>query len=270
MKTKFSGILTLLLAFAVQLTFAQDKVISGTVADESGLPLPGVNIIVKGTSNGTQSDFDGKYSINAKTGDVLSFTYVGLKKQEITIQASSTINVVMKEDAAVLDEVVVTALGITREKKSLGYSTQQIEGEELVETRNPNALSSLSGKVAGVQISNSSGSLGGSTRIVLRGIGSITQNNRPLIVVDGVPLDNSNYNSNGAQTGGGGVDIGDTGFDINPDDIASMNVLKGGAAAALYGNRANNGAIIITTKTGKAGKSEVTFTSGVSMENVSI
>lgn len=270
MKTKFSGILTLLLAFLVQISFAQEKSISGTVSDNSGLPLPGVNIIIKGTTTGTQTDFDGNYTITAASGDVLSFTYIGLKDQEVTVGASNTINVTMEEDAAVLDEVVVTALGITREKKSLGYSTQQLAGDELTEARNSNALSSLSGKVAGVQISNSSGNLGGSTRIVLRGIGSITQNNKPLIVVDGVPLDNSNYNSTGAQTGGGGIDYGDTGFDINPDDIASMNVLKGGAAAALYGNRANNGAIIITTKTGKAGKSEITLTSGVSMESVSI
>ena len=270
MRTQFRVILTLLIVLVVHTSYAQDKVVSGTITDQSGLPLPGVNIIVKGTTTGTQSDFDGKYSINANEGATLSFTYIGLKAQEVKVGASNTLNITMQEDAAMLDEVVVTALGITREKKSLGYSTQQIEGEELVESRNANALGALSGKVAGVQISTPSGNLGGSTRIILRGIGSITQNNRPLIVVDGVPLDNSNYNSTGTQTGGGGVDFGDTGFDINPDDIASMNVLKGGAAAALYGNRANNGAIIITTKSGKAGKSEITLNSGVSFESVSI
>ncbi|MBO3098424.1 SusC/RagA family TonB-linked outer membrane protein [Gelidibacter pelagius] len=270
MRTQFRVILTLLVVLVAHTLYAQDKVVSGTITDQSGLPLPGVNIIVKGTTTGTQSDFDGKYSINADTGDVLSFTYIGLKSQEITVGASNTLNVTMQEDAAMLDEVVVTALGISREKKSLGYSTQQIAGEELVESRNANALGALSGKVAGVQISSPSGNLGGSTRIVLRGIGSITQNNRPLIVVDGIPLDNSNYNSTGTQTGGGGVDYGDTGFDINPDDIASMNVLKGGAAAALYGNRANNGAILITTKSGKSGKSEITFNSGISFESISI
>src|SRR5690606_3405380 len=149
MKTKFSGILTLLLAFAVQLTFAQDKVISGTVADESGLPLPGVNIIVKGTTNGTQTDFDGKYSINAKTGDVLSFTYVGLKSQEVTVGTSNTLNVTMQEDASVLDEVVVTALGIKREKKSLGYATQEVKGEAVSNVKSSNFVNSLSGRVAG-------------------------------------------------------------------------------------------------------------------------
>lgn len=122
MKTKFSGILTLFLAFIVHLTYAQEKTVSGTVSDESGLPLPGVNIIVKGTTNGTQSDFDGYYSISANSGDVLTFSYVGMKTQEVTVGASNTINVTLIEDAAVLDEVVVTALGIKREKKSLGYA----------------------------------------------------------------------------------------------------------------------------------------------------
>lgn len=269
MKFKLTSLLTLLLAFVVQISFAQQQGVTGTVTDENGMPLPGATVVIKGTTTGVSTDFDGNFSIDASTGQTLTISYVGYASKSVAIGNSMVVDVALEPDN-VLEEVVVTALGITREKKSLGYSTQQIAGEELTESRNANALSALSGKVAGVQISNSSGNLGGSTRIVLRGIGSITQNNRPLMVVDGVPLDNTNYNSTGAQTGGGGVDFGDTGFDINPDDIASMNVLKGGAAAALYGNRANNGAIIITTKSGKAGKSEVTFTSGVSMESVSI
>src|SRR5210317_1089859 len=151
MKTKFSGILTLLLAFVVQLTFAQEKTISGTVSDNSGLPLPGVNIIVKGTTNGTQTDFDGNYSITASTGDVLVFSYVGQTTQEVTVGASNTISVSMQEDAALLDEVVVTALGISREKKSLGYSSQEVGGEEVSTVKQANIVNSLSGKVSGVQ-----------------------------------------------------------------------------------------------------------------------
>ncbi|MGC1633171.1 MAG: carboxypeptidase-like regulatory domain-containing protein [Gelidibacter sp.] len=142
MKTLLCVILTLFLVLVAHTSYAQDKVISGTISDGSGLPLPGVNIIVKGTSTGTQSDFDGKYSIEAKTGDVLSFTYVGLKPQEITVGSSNLINVTMKEDAAMLDEVIITALGVSREKKSLGYSVQDLGGEEINKTKPTNALSS--------------------------------------------------------------------------------------------------------------------------------
>lgn len=270
MKTNLTRILTLLLGFSVQLTFAQERTITGTVTNEDGLPLPGVNIVIQGTTTGVQTDFDGNYAIDAEEGDVLVFSFVGLETAEYIVEDTNIIDVILTADEAMLDEVVVTALGITREKKSLGYSTQQVAGEELAESRSSNALNTLSGRVAGVQISNASGNLGGSTRIVLRGIGSITQNNKPLIVVDGIPLDNSNYNSAGAQTGSGGYDFGDTGFDINPDDIESINVLKGGSAAALYGNRANNGAIIITTKSGTKGRAEITVNSGVSFENINV
>ena len=249
---------------------AQQKTVSGQVTDQQGIPLPGVNVIVQGTQNGTQTDFDGNYSISANEGQTLLFTYLGLKDVLRNIETSNTINVQMEEGTQLLDEIVVTALGISREKKSLGYATQAVAGEELTQSRQSNALSALSGRVAGVQISSASGNLGGSTRILLRGAGSITQNNRPLIVVDGIPLDNSNFNTRGTQTGGGGYDFGDTGFDINPDDIETMNVLKGGAAAALYGSRANNGVIIITTKSGKNGKSEIVINSGVSFETINI
>ena len=270
MKTKFSKILTLLLVLVVQMTFAQQKTVTGSVADESGLPLPGVNIIIKGTSTGVQTDFDGNYSIQASQGDVLVFSFIGLQTAEYPVGSNNMINVTLQGDAAILDEVVVTALGITREKKSLGYSTTEVGGEELAESRNSNAVSALSGRVAGVQISAPSGNLGGSTRILLRGAGSITQENKPLFVVDGIPLDNSNYNSADAQRGVGGRDYGDATFDINPDDIETMSVLKGGAAAALYGSRANNGVIIITTKSGKAGKGEIVVNSGVSFESAYI
>jgi TonB-linked SusC/RagA family outer membrane protein len=265
MKTKFSGILTLLLAFIVQFTFAQEIAISGTISDQSGLPLPGVNIIVKGTTNGTQSDFDGRYSIKAKTGDVLTFSYVGLKKMEVTVGTSSTINATMMEDAAVLDEVVVTALGIKREEKALGYSVQSIKGEGLTEARESNISNAISGKIAGVQVTGTSGSVGASSRIVLRGNSSITGNNEPLYVVDGVPIDNRSYGNAGS---GGGVDLPNGAADINPDDIESISVLKGPNAAALYGLRAGNGVIVITTKRGSGDqKFSVTLNNNVTFSN---
>jgi TonB-dependent SusC/RagA subfamily outer membrane receptor len=250
--------------------FAQSQEVTGTVTDNSGLPLPGVNVIEDGTSNGTQTDFDGNFSIEVKKEAILVFSYLGMKKQRVTIGIQSSIQVTLMNDTGQLDEVVITALGITREKKSLGYSTQQVGGEDLTVTRNSNAVNSLSGRVAGVQVSNSSGNLGGSTRILIRGIGSVTQENKPLFVIDGVPLANNNFNAGGASTGGGGRDFGDTVSDINPDDIESMQVLKGGPAAALYGNRASNGVILITTKSGKKGKGQVTVNSGISFESVNI
>ena len=267
MKTKFSGILTLLLAFVVQLTFAQEKTISGIISDNSGLPIPGVNILVKGTTNGTQSDFDGKFSINGKSGDVLVFSYLGLKTQQVTVGASNTVNVTMLEDAAVLDEVVVTALGIKREKKSLGYATQEVKGDAVSAVKSQNFVNSLSGKVAGLSI-KTSGNLGGSTNVVIRGNNSIAGNNQALFVVDGIPVDNSNSNSGNQKTGRGGYDYGNAASDINPDDIESINVLKGAAATALYGSRASNGVVMITTKKGQTQKGiGVTINSSVTMGN---
>ena len=277
MKTKFSGILTLLLAFVVQLTFAQEKTISGTISDQSGIPLPGVNIIVKGTTNGTQTDFDGNYSITANVGDVLSYSYVGQQSQELTVGASNTMDVSMVEDAALLDEVVVTALGIKRDKKSLGYATQEVKGDAVSDVKSQNFVNSLSGKVAGLNI-KPSGTLGGSTQVVIRGSASVIGNNQALFVVDGVPMDNGNNNEivtaiaseSRRQVGGrGGYDYGNAASDINPDDIESINVLKGAAASALYGSRAANGVIMITTKKGKKGKGlGITINSSITVGNV--
>jgi TonB-linked SusC/RagA family outer membrane protein len=253
MKTKFSGILTLLLAFVVQLTFAQEKTISGTISDPSGLPLPGATVIVKGTSSGTSTDFDGKYSINANTGATLVFSFVGYTTKEIKVGASSTINVQLSEDASLLDEVVITALGIKREKKSLGYATQEVTGETVSKVQSQNFVNSLSGKIAGLDI-KSSGTLGGSVNAVIRGSSSIAGNNQALFVVDGVPVNNDTPNTSNQSTGRGGYDYGNAAADINPDDIESINVLKGAAASALYGSRAANGVIMITTKKGRKQK----------------
>jgi len=263
MKTKFSGILTLLLAFVVQFTFAQEKTISGTVTDESG-PLPGVSVVIKGTTTGTETDFDGKYSINANTGDVLQFSFIGMTTKAVTIGTSNTINVVLEADN-VLEEVVVTALGIKREEKALGYSVQSIAGDGMTEARESNITNAISGKVAGVQVTGTSGSVGASSRIVLRGNSSITGNNEPLYVVDGVPIDNRSFGDAGS---GGGVDLPNGAADINPDDIESVTVLKGPNAAALYGLRAGNGVIVITTKRGNANKKfSVSFNTNVTLSN---
>ncbi len=250
MKTKFNGILTLLLVFFVQLTFAQEKTISGAVTDDTGLPLPGVNIIIKGTATGTQSDFDGNYSIEANEGQTLVFSYVGFETQEVLVGTSNTIDVAMQAGSA-LDEVVVTALGVSREKQSLGYSTQQVEGEDIATVKGNNFTNALSGKVSGLQIRRNN-NFGGSTNVVIRGNTSLTGDNQALFVVDGVPISNRNTNSaNQATASGNYYDYGNAAADINPDDIESINVLKGAAASALYGSRAANGVIIITTKKGK-------------------
>ncbi|GGG42048.1 SusC/RagA family TonB-linked outer membrane protein [Bizionia arctica] len=264
MKTKFSGILTLFLAFVVQFTFAQEKTISGTVSDENGLPLPGVNIIVKGTTNGTQTDFDGNYSISASAGDVLSYSFVGYTNKDMTVgSASNMISFSMIPDVTAIDEVVVTALGIKKEERSIGYSSQNLKSNDLNEIPVTNVVDALTGKIAGVNITKSSGDVGASTRIVIRGISTIYGSAQPLIVVDGVVMNNSSF----AETNTG-TDLPNGLADINPEDIADLNVLKGGAATSLYGMRGTNGVIVITTKTGTKKESlGISINSNVSFSN---
>ena len=270
MRTKFSGFLTLILALIVQITFAQEKTVTGVITDQDGLPLPGANVVVKGTSNGTQTDFDGNYSIQANTGDILVYSFVGQKTEERTVGASNSINITLGMDAQALDEVVVTALGISKKEKALAFSAPKVDSESLNNAQNDNAISALSGKVAGVSINSPSGNLGGSQRILIRGVNSVTGNNQPLFVVDGIPMDNSNFNTTDTQRGGGGVDWGSAINDLNPQDIESMTVLKG-AAAALYGSRAANGVILVTTKKGKKKKGlGITINSSISFDQVAI
>lgn len=253
MKLKFNGFLVLLIVLMAQITFAQERVVSGVVSDNAGMPLPGVSVLVKGTKSGSQTDFDGKFSIKATSSQVLIFSYVGMKTREITA-SSTSLKVKLESDSQELSEVVVTtALGIKREKKSLGYSTQEVKGDAVANVKSSNFVNSLSGKVAGLDI-KSSGTLGGSTQVIIRGNNSIAGNNQALFVVDGVPIDNSNTNSSDQVTGRGGYDYGNAASDINPDDIETINVLKGAAATALYGSRASNGVIMITTKKGKGQK----------------
>jgi len=253
MKLKFNGILVLLLALVAQITFAQERAVSGKVSDNTGMPLPGVSVLVKGTKAGAQTDFDGNYTIKASPSQVLIFSYVGMTTQEVKA-SSTTVNVKLSADSQELSEVVVTtALGIKRDKKALGYATQEVKGEAVSNVKSSNFVNSLSGKVAGLDI-KSSGTLGGSTQVIIRGNNSIAGNNQALFVVDGVPVDNSNSNTRDQTTGRGGYDYGNAASDINPDDIESINVLKGAAATALYGSRASNGVIMITTKKGKMQK----------------
>jgi TonB-linked SusC/RagA family outer membrane protein len=267
MKTKLNGFLTLFIALLVQISFAQERIVTGVVTDNSGMPIPGVNVLVKGTKLGTQTDFDGKFSISASPTQTLVFNFVGMKSQEV-VASSATINVKMKDDAVELEGVVVTALGIKREKKSLGYSTQEVKGSDVSDTPITNFADALSGEVAGLDV-QSSGTLGGSSNIIIRGYNSISGSNQALVVIDGTPVLNDTNNSADQRTGRGGYDYGNAAMDINPDDIESINVLKGAAATALYGSRASNGALIITTKKGKKGEGiGVSFTSSITAGTV--
>ncbi len=270
MKTKFKGFLTLLLALVVQITLAQEKTVSGTVSEASG-PLPGVSVSIKGTAKGTETDFDGKYTIKVKTGDVLRFSYLGYKTTLKTVGSSNTIDVTMVEDASVLDEIVVTALGISKKEKAIGYAIQKVEGESIDEAKEPNIVNSLQGKIAGVQIQGSPSSLGGSSRITIRGSNSFLGNNQPLFIVDGVPISNASYTSQSQAIGfgGGSYDYGNAASEIDPSNIETMSVLKGAAATAIYGSRGSNGVILITTKSGKNQKGlGVSFDSSVTFDQV--
>lgn len=249
MRTKFRGILTLLLALVVQMTFAQEKTVSGTVTESSGQPLPGASIVVRGTTTGTQTDFDGKYAIKAKVGDVLVFSYVGMEAKTVTVGADNTINVSLEEGLQ-LEEVIVTAQGIKREKKALGYAVAEVSSDRLEQRAEGDIGRVLSGKASGVQITQQSGVSGSGTSIIIRGLSSFSGSNQPLFIVDGVPF-SSATNAQGSFVDGNN---GSSRFlDLDPNNIASVNVLKGLAAATLYGTEGHNGVILITTKNGTAG-----------------
>ncbi|WP_299549305.1 TonB-dependent receptor [Seonamhaeicola sp.] len=258
------------LLFVVQFSFAQEKDITGTVTSKAdGIPLPGVNVIVQGTTNGTQTDFDGNYSLTVNVGDVLVFSYVGMTTAQITVADSNTINVQLEEDAQQLKEVVVTALGIKKTRKSLTYAAQDINADELNKARQTNPINSLSGKVSGVSITRSSSGVGGSVKVTLRGNSSIG-NNQPLYVVDGVPLSNPSASQPAETFGdinGGNRDGGDALALINPDDIESLTVLKGASASALYGSAGLNGVILIATKKGRSGSFKVDFASNLTVDS---
>ncbi|GAB2987422.1 SusC/RagA family TonB-linked outer membrane protein [Mucilaginibacter puniceus] len=265
--------LCLLATLCVTQVFVQNRTITGTVtAKEDGLPLPGVTVRIKGTDQGVSTDANGKFSISVQTGAILSFTYIAYISQDITVGASSVIDVVLAEDNQQLSEVVVTALGISRDKKSLGYATQQLNADEITRGQNIGLAGAIQGKVSGVEITPSSGMPGASARITIRGSRSLnaTGNNSPLYVIDGLPISSDNdFNTGNSVTGS---DYANRALDIDPNDIETLNILKGQAASALYGIRASNGAIVITTKSGKnaIGKPQVTINSNTTFDKISV
>lgn len=254
MKRQLTLFLSLLLFIPIY-GYAEDEVthqivqqtskVRGTVTDEQGEPLIGASIAIKGTTSGVITDFNGQFSIDASKSATLIISYVGYRVEEVQVKGQSNLKIVLKEDSKIIDEVVVTALGIKRERKALGYSLGEVKGEELAKAKETNVINSLAGKIPGLVVSQTAGGPSGSSRVIVRGSTEMTGNNQPLYVVDGVPLDNTNYGSAGTY---GGYDLGDGISSINPDDIESMSVLKGPAASALYGSRASHGVILITTK----------------------
>jgi len=242
--------LALMLFLSVQ-AYSQTRVLTGTVvAEEDGTPIPGVTVLDKTNQTGTTTDVDGKYSINVNENTVLVFSFIGFSNQEFTVGNRSQLDVEMSEDASELNEVVVTALGLTKEKRKLGYAVSTVSSDVMDKAREPNVANSLTGQVAGLVVKGTNGGPQGSSNIVLRGLPSISGTGSPLFVINGVPMDNSQRGSAGQW---GGSDNGDGIGNLSPDDIESMTVLKGQAASALYGARASNGVILITTKTAKKG-----------------
>jgi TonB-linked SusC/RagA family outer membrane protein len=264
MKTRLQFLLTLLTTLVMQISFAQERTVSGTVSDSSGMPLPGASVVVKGTTTAATADFDGKYQITASPTQTLVFSFLGMETKEVPA-TSTTINVTLADEATMLEGVVVTAVGIKREKASIGAATTTLKSEEIVRGSQGNIADAIKGKVAGVIISNASTDPGASSGVIIRGFNTLSGSNQPLYVVDGVPISNQT-NYSGSLSGG--YDFGRGSADINPEDIESMTILKGASAAALYGARAANGVIMITTKKGKAGKLSVDFSTTTFMTQI--
>jgi TonB-linked SusC/RagA family outer membrane protein len=264
MKQKIKKVLMMSCLLVSGVIFAQVKMVNGTVSDSDGVPLPGASIVSIETNEGATTDFDGNFSISVQEGATIEFSFIGYEKQQVVVGESSTINVTLVQGNA-LSEVVVTSFGIKREEKTLAYSTQTVGSEELTQARDINVANSLNGRAAGVEIRKSSSGAGGSTRIVLRGNKSLSGNSQPLIVIDGVPM----VNNVGGQPGmWGGIDEGDGLSQVNPDDVESITILKGANASILYGSQGANGVVVITTKSGEAGDTKVTFNSGITSESV--
>lgn len=262
MKTKFNGFLTLLLALLVQVTFAQEKTVTGTVSDASG-PLPGVTVLLKGTKTGTTSDFDGKFSVKANTGNVLVFSFVGMQTAERTVGASNVINVTMQESAESLEEIVIMGYGSQRKTEITG-STVQVNADAIAQVPVSTVDQVLQGKVAGLVFSGNSGTPGSASDIRIRGVSSITAGNEPLYVIDGVPMNNNNVSATAAGSSLSALSS------INSANIESITVLKDASATAAYGARGANGVIVITTKGGKSGKTTFNYSSSYGISNDAI
>ena len=245
----------------------QSVTTKGTVVDAKGEPLIGVSILEKGTTNGTITDFDGNFTLQTAKGATLEISYIGYKTLSLPVKADFD-KITMTEDTEVLEEVVVTALGIKRSEKALSYNVQQVGGDKLTGIKDANFMNSLNGKVAGVTI-NSSSTAGGASRVVMRGVKSITSNNLALYVIDGVPM--FNMMNGGDQASIYSTQPGTDGVaDINPEDIESISMLTGPSAAALYGNTAASGVVLITTKKGAVGKTSVTVSNNTTFSKVSM
>ncbi len=246
----------------------QNAKVTGVVEDALG-PVAGASVVIKGTTNGTMTDMDGNFTLDGvKKGDIIQISFLGYATQDIPYTGQASVSVHLEEDTQKLDEVVVTALGMKRDKKALGYAMQELKGDDLLSSREPNLANSLSGKVSGLQIVRSSNGVGGSSKIVLRGNSSLSGSNQPLIVVDGTPMDNFTGGVDDVW-GNSGTDMGNGLSDINPEDIESMTVLKGASAAALYGSRAGNGVILITTKSGRKNEGlGITVNAGITTESI--
>ncbi len=262
--------------FAAQ-AFAQQKTVTGRVTTEQGEPLAGVSILIRGTTTGTTSNSQGTYTLPVAVGQVLQFRYIGTAPETRTVGAENTINVQLRRMAASLDAVVVTALGETAAVRSIGTSQQTVQGSDIAETQRPNFINALQGRVAGVEVTSSSGVPGASSSITIRGVSSISSSNQPLMIIDGLPMDNKTLNTgvlasdapgSGTAFSNRGVDFTNRAADLNPEDIETLVVLKGPEASALYGIDAANGAIIITTKRGKAGRSGMEYSNNFSMQSI--
>jgi TonB-linked SusC/RagA family outer membrane protein len=256
--------------------FAQQKTVTGKVTSEQGTPLPNVSVIIKGTTLGTVSNSEGTYSIRVSPGQVLQFRFIGTSPEERVVGAENRLNVQLKRVATSLDAVVVTALGETTAQRSLGTAQQAVQGAQIAETQRENFINALQGRVAGVEVTSSSGVPGASSSITIRGVSSISSSNQPLMIIDGLPMDNKTLNTGvlasdapGSATAfsNRGVDFTNRAADLNPEDIESLVVLKGPEAAALYGIDAANGAIVITTKRGKAGTGGLEYSNSFKVEH---
>ena len=261
--------LVLVMVVGAVLSALAQRTIQGTVTDDKGEALIGASVLVKGTSTGTVTDVDGSFGLSVPDGGTtLVVSYTGYSTQEVELGASNVVDIVLAEAAEQLSEVLVTAIGIQRDKKALGYAVTNLGGDEVLQRSEPDPLRAISGKVPGVQIAGSGGAPGQSTKINIRGFSSLTGNTQPLFVVDGIPFDNSVNATRGAASGN---QYSNRGFDLDPNNIESITILKGAAASALYGSRATNGVVLITTKTG--GRSsrkglEVTYNSSYQLEQI--
>jgi TonB-linked SusC/RagA family outer membrane protein len=259
----------LILMFSSAFMYAQ-RTVSGTVGDSNGVPIPGANILIKGTTNGASTNFDGNYSIDVQSdNDILVVSYVGFKTQEIKVNEKLTINVILAEDIESLDEIVINALGFREKRDKIASTYSKIDADKLVQPVENKIIDGMAGKAAGVNIGATSGDPGAGSNIQIRGTSSLGGSSQPLIVVDGVPLNNDNISGSGDNDASAGVSQQSRLNDLNPDDIESFQIFKGASAGALYGSRALNGVIVITTKKGKKGSMAVTYSSGISWDEIS-